>query len=483
MFDRELLEQLDMLPALVRSAGFAAAKEPGYEADDFLAAAAAHEQAAGGTALVATSDRDAFQLVTDRVTVLQPAPGAPPNRIGPDEVRERYGVDPAQVPDFIALRGDPSDKIPGARGIGTKRAADLLEQYGSLDAMLDRGSLRDRSGGAAALPEHRDDGRCGAAAEASRHGSRLERRRGARAGDRSRAGRRTLRGGAHMDVISDLRFVELHDSAAARSPEHAGRLRVLLERFPDHVGAEPAGRDRIELVHSPAYVDAIEAIDAECWLDPDTYSTPSTWESACLAVGCAIRAVEVGGLALVRPPGHHALERAAMGFCIFGNAAIAARHAQLELGLERVAVVDFDVHHGNGTEALFRDDPDVLTVSLHQWPFWPGSGGPGSDAEGIVNVPLEAGSGDDEYRAAFAEVVEPSVRAFDPDLVLVAVGLDAHRDDPLAEMAVSTDGFREMARRCAALAPRVAGVLEGGYNLETLPGLVEAVLEGFESEP
>lgn len=139
VFDRELLEQLDMFPALVRSAGFAAAKEPGYEADDFLAAAAAQEDAGGGTALVATSDRDAFQLVTDRVTVLQPAPGAPPNRIGPGEVRERYGVDPAQVPDFIALRGDPSDKIPGARGIGAKRAADLLAQYGTLDAMLAEG--------------------------------------------------------------------------------------------------------------------------------------------------------------------------------------------------------------------------------------------------------------------------------------------------------------------------------------------------------
>jgi DNA polymerase I len=139
VFDDELLEQLDLLPALVRSAGFACAKEPGYEADDFLAAAAAHEEAAGGTALVATSDRDAFQLVTARVTVLQPARGAPPTRIGPDEVRERYGVDPEQVPDFIALRGDPSDKIPGARGIGQKRAAELLQQYGSLDAMLEEG--------------------------------------------------------------------------------------------------------------------------------------------------------------------------------------------------------------------------------------------------------------------------------------------------------------------------------------------------------
>jgi DNA polymerase I len=139
VFDDDLLEQLDLLPAVVRATGFAAAKEPGYEADDFLAAAAAREEAAGGTALVATSDRDAFQLVTPRVTVLQPARGAPPVRIGPDEVRDRYGVDPAQVPDFIALRGDPSDRIPGARGIGAKRAAELLAQYESLEAMLEEG--------------------------------------------------------------------------------------------------------------------------------------------------------------------------------------------------------------------------------------------------------------------------------------------------------------------------------------------------------
>jgi DNA polymerase-1 len=137
VFDDELLEQLDLLPELVRSAGFPCGKAPGYEADDFLAAAAAREEAAGGTVIVATSDRDAFQLVTPSVTVLQPAPrGAPSARIGPDEVRARYGVEPAQVPDFIALRGDPSDKIPGARGIGAKRAAELLARYPSLEAML-----------------------------------------------------------------------------------------------------------------------------------------------------------------------------------------------------------------------------------------------------------------------------------------------------------------------------------------------------------
>jgi DNA polymerase-1 len=139
VFEPELLEQLDLLPGVVASAGFACGKAAGYEADDFLAAAATAEEAAGGEALVATSDRDAFQLVTDRVTVLQPARGAPPTRIGPAEVRERYGVDPDQVPDFIALRGDPSDKIPGARGIGEKRAAELLGRYGSLETMLDDG--------------------------------------------------------------------------------------------------------------------------------------------------------------------------------------------------------------------------------------------------------------------------------------------------------------------------------------------------------
>src|SRR5262249_51388596 len=191
-----------------------------------------------------------------------------------------------------------------------------------------------------------------------------------------------------------------------------------------------------------------------------------------------------GGFALVRPPGHHALRGRAMGFCIFGSVAIAARHARAELGFERIAIVDFDVHHGNGTEALFADDPSVLTVSLHQWPFWPGSGGPGrgSSSDGIINVPLPAGSGDDDYRDAFVAIVEPAVRAFAPDLVVVSAGFDAHGGDPIAEMSVTADGFHGLARRCAGLAPRVAAVLEGGYNVDTLPGLVEAAVLGFEDE-
>jgi acetoin utilization deacetylase AcuC-like enzyme len=168
-----------------------------------------------------------------------------------------------------------------------------------------------------------------------------------------------------------------------------------------------------------------------------------------------------------------------MGFCFFNNAAIAARWAQSELGLERVAIVDWDVHHGNGTQAILWDDRSVLYLSMHQWPLYPGTGGPAEQDETTVNVPLPAGSGDQEYTRAWDERVEPAVQGFDPELVIVSAGFDAHLDDPLSDMAVTENGFRELARRSAALAPRVGAVLEGGYNLETLPRLVGAALEGF----
>jgi acetoin utilization deacetylase AcuC-like enzyme len=283
-----------------------------------------------------------------------------------------------------------------------------------------------------------------------------------------------------MDLISHPAFAHLHPTGRHVHPETQLRLARLQERFPEYVHGGPATRSQIERVHDSAYVDSIDAILSDTLLDPDTYACASTWEAARLAAGCAIDAVDRGGFALVRPPGHHALRADAMGFCIFNNVAIAARYAQAELGLARVAVVDFDVHHGNGTQAIFADDGTVLTVSLHQWPFWPGSGGPGETWDGVVNVPLAAGSGDDEYRAAFVSVVEPAVRAFEPDLVLVSAGFDAHRDDPLAEMELTAAGFRELATRCVALAPRMAAVLEGGYNLDTLPDLVAVTREGFE---
>jgi acetoin utilization deacetylase AcuC-like enzyme len=168
-----------------------------------------------------------------------------------------------------------------------------------------------------------------------------------------------------------------------------------------------------------------------------------------------------------------------MGFCLFNNVAVATRAAQAEQGLERVAILDWDVHHGNGTQAIFWDDPTVLYISLHQWPFYPGTGGPEEQRETTVNIALPAGVGDEAYIRAFQDTVEPAVRGFEPDLLLVSAGFDAHAEDPLAWMEVSTSGFRELARRCRGLAPRLAAVLEGGYNLETLPALVLAALDGF----
>jgi acetoin utilization deacetylase AcuC-like enzyme len=242
-----------------------------------------------------------------------------------------------------------------------------------------------------------------------------------------------------------------------------------------------ATRAQVERVHDVAYLERLASLEQETWLDGDTIAGPTSFEAALLAAGCAIAAVESSGFALVRPPGHHALPDRAMGFCLVDNVAVAARHAQDVLALERVAIVDWDVHHGNGTEAIFRHDDDVLYVSLHQWPFYPGTGGPGTSDDTTLNIPLRAGVGDAEYAAAFSELVEPTVRAFDPDLVLVSAGFDAHEQDPLAQMGVTEEGFEELARRSASLGPRVAAVLEGGYNLATLPRLVESALRGFEA--
>ena len=280
-----------------------------------------------------------------------------------------------------------------------------------------------------------------------------------------------------MQLVSHTALGRLHPTGA--HPETEQRIDLLLQEFDEWTDAVPANPEQIERAHTAAHVARIRSVSEETWLDGDTVASATSYEAALLAAGGAIQAAATGGFALVRPPGHHALADRAMGFCLFNNVAVAARAAQAEQGAKRVAILDWDVHHGNGTQAIFWDNPTVLYVSLHQWPFYPGTGGPGEGNETTLNVPLPAGSGDDDYLRAFDEVVEPAMHTFAPDLLIVSAGFDAHVQDPLALMEVTDLGFQELARRSRDLAPRVAAVLEGGYNLATLPGLVRAALDGF----
>jgi acetoin utilization deacetylase AcuC-like enzyme len=277
-----------------------------------------------------------------------------------------------------------------------------------------------------------------------------------------------------MELVSHADFARLHPTGG--HPEAQARIAVLHERFP-FVECRPARPEDILRCHTPALLERVRTTRG--WLDGDTICTETTYPAALLAAGAAIEAVSRGGFALARPPGHHAEPGRAMGFCIFDSAAVAARFAQDELGLRRVAVLDWDVHHGNGTQAILGGDPTVLFVSLHQWPFYPGSGGPDDQGETVLNIPLAAGTRDEAFLEAFG-TAERAIEAFAPDILLVSAGFDAHIDDPLAELELSTGLFAELGRRAAGLAPRIAAVLEGGYNLETLPELVAATLEGFD---
>lgn len=278
-----------------------------------------------------------------------------------------------------------------------------------------------------------------------------------------------------VEVISHPAFARLHPTGG--HPESQERIEVLLERFA-HVECGPGTEEDVLRCHAPELLERVRT--ARGWLDPDTICTETTFEAALLAAGAAIEAVRVGGFAFSRPPGHHATRTRAMGFCIFNPDAIAVRWAQAELGLGRVAILDWDVHHGNGTQDIFAGDETVLYVSLHQWPFYPGTGGPDEQGDTLVNIPLAAGTGDSGFLDAFGNA-EAAIRRFAPELLLVTAGFDAHVDDPLAGLALSTEVFRELARRASTLAPRVAAVLAGGYNLLTLPDLVASALEGFEA--
>ena len=285
-------------------------------------------------------------------------------------------------------------------------------------------------------------------------------------------------------------------------PERPARLEAVLGalRTPPVPGTDwraprPATREQVARVHDPLYVDAVDALRGQyAVLDGDTFTSPRTVEAAWLAAGAAIDAVEAvvrgearRAFALVRPPGHHAERDHAMGFCFFNNVAVAAAHARAALGCERVLVVDWDVHHGNGTQHAFEERRDVLVFNTHQFPLYPGTGGAPETGRGegdgfTVNVPLPRGSGDAEYAAVYDELLVPIAEAYRPDLVLVSAGFDPHRDDPLADMAVSGEGFAHLCGVVRGIADAHAGgrlvlLLEGGYDLAALATSVRGCVE------
>jgi acetoin utilization deacetylase AcuC-like enzyme len=302
-----------------------------------------------------------------------------------------------------------------------------------------------------------------------------------------------------VGLYDDPVFLE-HDAGAGH-PERPERLVALregirregLEARLQLLPPREATREELLRVHTAEHLAAVAATAGRTRrFDPDTQAGPHSYAAALKAAGAVTDAVERvldGGLdrafCLVRPPGHHAEADRAMGFCLFNNVAVAAAHA-LARGLSRVAVIDFDVHHGNGTQHMFEADRRVLYVSSHAYPFYPGTGslreaGVGDGRGFTVNLPLPAGMGDGEYARIYRDIVEPIGRAFDPELVLVSAGFDAHRDDPLANCMLTEDTYAAMTAGMRALSKELSAplgfTLEGGYNLQALARSVAATMQ------
>lgn len=279
-------------------------------------------------------------------------------------------------------------------------------------------------------------------------------------------------------------------------PEHAGRIERIWQVFEQSgiladlllISPEPAALDRLTRVHDQRYLEHLRRA-AEAgggMLDPDTYLLPISYDVALLSAGGVLAAVDAvmtgqadNALAAVRPPGHHATPNHAMGFCLLGNVAIAARHAQVAYEtVDRVMIVDFDVHHGNGTQDVFYADPTVLYVSTHQYPFYPGTGalndtGRGDGQGTTLNMPLRAGTGNTGFGLLYERVLWQAARRFRPDLILVSAGFDAHWSDPLAMLQLDLSGYAYLTRELLSMAGelcngRIVFVLEGGYDLDAL---------------